>query len=167
MKLPSAVVRPAASSDVDIVVEMIRALAGYERLSEECAVQAAALREHLFGPKPLAEVLIAEIDGTAAGFALFFPTYSTFLTKPGLWLEDLFVNPEHRRRGVGGALLTRVAQLAADRGCGRLEWSVLGWNRSAIDFYQRLGARLMHEWTICRVEGKDLAAFDHRFVVPR
>lgn len=107
----------------------------------------------------MAEVLIAEIDGTAAGFALFFPTYSTFLTRPGLWLEDLFVTPEHRRGGVGGALLTRVAQLAADRSCGRLEWSVLGWNRSAVDFYRRLGARLMHEWSICRVDGKDLAAF--------
>jgi GNAT superfamily N-acetyltransferase len=114
--------------------------------------------EHLFGPSPSAEVLIAEVDGSAAGFALFFQTHSTFLTRPGLWLEDLFVRPEHRRGGVGKALLAGVAQVAAHRGCGRVEWSVLDWNKPSIAFYQRLGARLMDEWTTCRVEGKTLAA---------
>lgn len=158
MNSPVVIVRPATPADVGVIVDMIRALAEYEGLGDECAVEAGALLEHLFGPRPSAEVLIAEVDGSVAGFALFFRTYSTFLARPGLWLEDLFVMPEYRRSGVGGALLTRLAILAADRGYGRMEWSVLDWNQSAIDFYQRLGARLMDEWTTCRVDGEALAA---------
>lgn len=155
-------VRPATAADVGVIVGMIRALAEYEGLGEECAVEAGSLLEHVFGPRPAAEVLIAEADGSVAGFALFFPTFSTFLARPGLWLEDLFVTPEHRRSGVGGALLSRLARLAADRGYGRMEWSVLEWNHSATDFYQRLGARLMDDWITCRVEGQALTALAAR-----
>jgi GNAT superfamily N-acetyltransferase len=158
VRSPVIVVRPATPADVGMVIDMIRALAEYENLSEQCAAEAGPLREHMFGPSPSVEVLIAEVDGSTAGFALFFQTYSTFLTRPGLWLEDLFVRPEHRRGGVGNALLARVAQVAAHRGCGRVEWSVLDWNQPAIDFYQRVGARLMDGWTTCRVDGKALTA---------
>lgn len=152
------VVRAATPVDVGVVIDMIRALAEYENLSEQCAAEAGLLREHMFGSSPSVEVLIAEVDGSAAGFALFFQSYSTFLTRPGLWLEDLFVRPAHRRGGVGNALLARIAQVATHRGCGRVEWSVLDWNQPAIDFYQRVGAHLMDEWTTCRVEGTALAA---------
>jgi GNAT superfamily N-acetyltransferase len=158
VRSPIIIVRPATPADVGVIIDMIRALAEYENLSEQCVAEAGPLCEHLFGPSPSAEVLIAEVDGSAAGFALFFQTYSTFLTRPGLWLEDLFVRPEHRRGGVGKALLAGVAQVAAHRGCGRVEWSVLDWNQPSIAFYQRLGARLMDEWTTCRVEGMTLAA---------
>lgn len=158
MSSPVVIVRPATPADLGVIVDMIRALAEYEGLGHECAVAAGPLLEHLFGPRPSAEVLIAEVDGSVAGFALFFRTYSTFLARPGLWLEDLFVTPEHRRIGVGGALLRRLALLATDRGYGRIEWSVLDWNQSAIGFYQHLGARLMDEWITCRVDGEALAA---------
>ena len=150
-------VRPAASGDVGHILEMIRSLAEYEHLADQCVIQAEALREHLFGHDPAAEVLIAQIDSSAAGFALFFTTYSTFLGKPGLWLEDLFVFDEHRGNGLGRALLRRLAQTAIARGYGRLEWSVLDANRSAIAFYQSLGADLMDDWTTCRVTGEHLA----------
>jgi GNAT superfamily N-acetyltransferase len=156
MTLPKVTVRPASSTDVETIVELIRGLAAYEELADECAAEAEPLRRHLFGPNPAAEVLLAEIDESVAGFALFFPTYSTFLVRPGLWLEDLFVTPEHRGRGVGRALLTRVAQLATERACGRLEWSVLDWNRPAIAFYRGIGARLMNDWTTCRIDGPSL-----------
>jgi len=158
MNSRSVVVRPATSVDIGDIVDMIRALAEYEDLAEECSAEAEPLAEHLFGPSPSAEVLIAEINGLPAGFSLFFRTYSTFRVKPGLWVEDLFVRREHRGGGVGGALLTRIAELATERGCGRLEWSVLDSNQPAVDFYQRLGAELMNEWTICRIEGGALAA---------
>jgi GNAT superfamily N-acetyltransferase len=150
-------VRPAASSDIAIIAELIRALADYERLSHEVVLDEDALRRHLFGARPYAEVLLAEDDDARAamgdgarapspatgagsgssrvvGFALFFHTYSTFLGKPGIWLEDLFVRPEHRGRGYGRALLAELAQIAVERGCGRLEWSVLDWNESSINF---------------------------------
>ena len=144
-------VRPATPADVDQIVAFIRALADYERLTDECVLDPAALADHLFGPRPWAEVLIAEADAVPVGFALFFPTYSTFLGRPGLWLEDLFVVPEHRRSGAGGALLRRLTEIATERGCGRLEWSVLNWNQPAIDFYHSIGARLMDDWTTCRL----------------
>lgn len=151
MERPAPQVRPATPDDVDQIAAFIRALADYERLSDECVFATADLRDHLFGPRPWAEVLIAELEDVPVGFALYFPTYSTFLGRPGLWLEDLFVLPDHRRRGAGGALLRHLTGLATERGCGRLEWSVLDWNQPAIDFYRAIGARLMDDWTTCRL----------------
>ena len=140
------------------IAALIRALAAYERLSHEVALDEAALREHLFGERPYAEVLIAEEPGAVVGFALFFHNFSTFLGKPGLYLEDLFVVPEHRGAGHGKALLARLAQIARDRGCGRLEWSVLDWNEPSIQFYRSLGARPMDDWTTYRLTGGALDA---------
>lgn len=156
--MSSVRVRTATSADVAVLVEMIHALADYERLGAECLVEQGSLRDHLFGSSPVAEVLIAEISDDPVGFALFFGTYSTFLARPGIWLEDLFVRPEHRGRGVGRTLLTELAQLAAERGCGRVEWSVLSWNQQATGFYLGLGARLLDDWTTCRLDGEALAA---------
>jgi GNAT superfamily N-acetyltransferase len=150
--------RPAARQDVPVVAQLIRALAEYERLSGECVADEAALEAHLFGPRPYAEVLIAQVDGEPAGFALFFHNYSTFLTRPGLYLEDLFVVPERRGLGLGRRLLAALASLALERGCGRLEWSVLKWNSPAIGFYERLGAVPMEEWQVYRLTGKPLLA---------
>lgn len=150
-------IRAAAAADTSIVVRLIRALAEYERLSHEVALDEAEVKQHLFGPRPYAEVLLAEDAGEVVGFALFFPNYSTFVGKPGLYLEDLFVLPEHRGKGHGKALLRAVAQTAVQRGCGRLEWSVLNWNDSAIRFYRSLGAVPMDDWTIYRLTAKALA----------
>jgi len=150
------VVRPATPADVDEIFRLIRGLADYERLAHEVTGNADRLREHLFGPRPCVEALVAEHEGACIGFALFFPTYSTFLTTPGLWLEDLFVEPAHRGRGVGSALLARVAALAVARRCGRLEWAVLQWNAPAIAFYEARGARIEAEWRIARVTGSGL-----------
>jgi GNAT superfamily N-acetyltransferase len=158
MPEPTLTVRPASEADVPLILRFIRGLAEYERLLEACVATEAALREHLFGPRRYCEVLIADLDDEPVGFALYFFNYSTFLAKPGLYLEDIFVLPERRRVGVGQALLRRLAQIAVERGCGRLEWSVLDWNEPAISFYRRLGARLLDEWTTCRLEGPALAA---------
>ena len=155
---PEISLRPAAREDVPVVVRLIRALAEYERLSQECSADEAALATHLFGPRPYAEVLIAEADGEPAGFALYFHNYSTFLTKPGIYLEDLFVVPERRGLGLGRRLLVALAALAVERGCGRLEWSVLKWNTPAIGFYERLGAVPMEEWQVYRLSGEPLHA---------
>jgi GNAT superfamily N-acetyltransferase len=152
------VVRAARSSDVGDIAAMIRALADYERLAHLCVCSEQDLQRALFGPHPSAEVLIAQVRGEAAGFALFFHTFSTFLAQRGLWLEDLFVIPEHRGRGVGKALLKAVAGIAVARRCGRFEWAVLDWNTPAIRFYERLGATLMHDWRIARVTGEALGA---------
>jgi GNAT superfamily N-acetyltransferase len=149
-------VRAATPADVDDVFRLIRALADYEKLSHEVTGTAARLREDLFGPQRYAEVIVAEADGQCVGFALFLHNYSTFLTAPGLYLEDLFVEPAHRGRGVGSALLARVARIARERGCGRLEWAVLDWNEPAIGFYTERGARILPEWRICRVTGDAL-----------
>ncbi len=154
----AVVVRPARPADVDLVAEMIRALSRYEKLEHECHVEPEALREHLFGARPFAEVLIGCLDGAPAGFALFFHNYSTFLAKPGIYLEDLFVRPEYRDLGIGRALLSELARLAVSRGCGRLEWSVLKWNEPAIGFYLRLGAEPMEEWQVYRLTGEPLVA---------
>lgn len=155
MTHPSPIqIRRATPDDVPMILSLIRELATYERLLDAFVGTEDALREHLFGERRYAEVLIAEDDDGAAGFALFFHNYSTFLTKPGLYLEDLFVLPERRGNGIGKALLRSLAQIAVERGCGRLEWSVLDWNESAIGFYQRLGARLMDDWTTCRMDGE-------------
>ena len=151
-------IRPARPEDVTTIHALIRALARYEKLEHEAVGTVDALREHLFGARPAAEVMLAEERGTVVGFALFFPTYSTFLCKPGLYLEDLFVLPEHRGRGVGRALLVTLARLAVERGCGRFEWSVLDWNEPAIAFYLSLGAGRLTGWGGFRLAGDALAA---------
>jgi GNAT superfamily N-acetyltransferase len=151
-------IRPATRADVPLLLELIGALADYERLRDEVVLDGALLEQHLFGERPAAEAVIAEVDGAAAGFALFFPTFSTFLGRPSLWLEDLFVLPAHRRGGVGRALLLHVAQLAVERGCGRLDWSALDWNEPALAFYRQLGARVLPEWHLHRLDGAALAA---------
>jgi GNAT superfamily N-acetyltransferase len=144
-------IRFATVDDTKVIAELIQALASYERLSGEVTLTEEALRESLFGPRPYAEVLLAEERTQVVGFALFFHNYSTFLGKPGIYLEDLFVRPEFRHRRYGKALLVRLAQIAQSRGCGRLEWAVLNWNQPAIDFYRSIEARGMSEWTIFRL----------------
>ncbi len=151
-------IRPAVAADVPLLVRLIRGLAEYERMLDECEASEAALHEHLFGPRPYAEALVAEVEGEPAGFALFFLTYSTFRARPGIWLEDIFVLPERRGQGLGKALFAELARLAGTRGCARLEWSVLNWNEPSIAFYKRLGAQFQHEWTTCRLDGAALAA---------
>ncbi len=148
--------RPATGADVPVILELIRGLAEYERLAAECVATEAALSETLFGARPQAEVILALADGMPAGFALFFHNYSTFLARHGIFLEDLFVKPAFRGRGIGQLLLVHLAQLAVSRGCGRLEWSVLDWNTDAIRFYETLGAKAMDEWTVYRVTGPAL-----------
>ena len=152
----AAIIRPATAGDVPAILRLIRALAEYEKLLHEAVATEDDLRQTLFGPKPGAEVLLAEQGGRPVGMALFFPNYSTFLGKPGIYLEDLFVEPDCRGQGIGKALLQAVARLAVRRGCGRFEWSVLDWNQPAIDFYRSLGARPMSDWTIFRVTGEAL-----------
>jgi len=150
-------IRPAAPADLPLIAQLIRDLAEYEKLAHEVRFDEAVLGEKLFGPRPYAEVLIGELDGAAQGFALFFHNFSTFEGKPGIYLEDLFVRPAARGSGLGKALLARLAELALQRDCARLEWSVLDWNEPAIGFYKKLGARLMDEWTVMRLDGADLA----------
>ncbi len=152
------VLRFATVDDVEVILAFIRGLAAYEELAHEVVADEDTLRHSLFGGRPAAEVLIAELDGGPAGFAVFFPSFSTFLGKAGLYLEDLFVLPELRGRGVGRELLACLARIALARDCGRLEWSVLDWNEPAIRFYQRLGAEPMDGWTVNRVTGSALAA---------
>lgn len=151
-------IRFAERSDVPVISELIRGLARYEKLEHEVTMTEERLDESLFGPKPYAETLLAEEDGKAVGFALFFHNFSTFLAKPGIYLEDLFVVPEERGRGIGRALLERLAQIAVERDCGRLEWAVLDWNRDAIGFYEQLGAKPNSEWTVYRLTGESLRA---------
>jgi len=146
-------IEPAQERDVPLILELIRGLAEYERLADQCIATEARLREALFGAQPAAEVLLAYADDQPAGFALFFHNFSTFLGRRGLYLEDLFVTPEFRRLGIGRRLLTELARIAVERGCGRFEWSVLDWNAPAIEFYKRLGAKPLDEWTIFRVTG--------------
>jgi GNAT superfamily N-acetyltransferase len=152
----STIVRAATSDDVPLIRSLIEGLAEYERLRHECVATDDLLQASLFGPRPYAEVVIAEWAGEPAGFALFFHNFSTFLARPGIYLEDLYVRPEHRGHGIGRALLRHLAQLAVERGCGRLEWSVLDWNEDAIGFYRKLGARPQDEWTVYRVTGDAL-----------
>ena len=149
-------IETATERDVPIILKLIKGLAEYERLSHEVVATEEGLRESLFGARRVAEVLIGYAGTEPVGFAVFFHNYSTFLGRPGIYLEDIFVLPEWRRRGLGGRMLGRVAQLAVERGCGRLEWSVLDWNVPAINFYKKLRARAMDEWTVYRVTGEAL-----------
>ncbi|HEX3777073.1 MAG TPA: GNAT family N-acetyltransferase [Polyangiaceae bacterium] len=149
-------IRPARPGDEGAIFGLIFALAEYEKLTALVTGSAEKLAEHLFGDRPRAEALVVESAGELVAFALFFGNYSTFLTQPGLYLEDIFVLPEQRRRGIGKALLKAVAQVAEERNCGRLEWSVLDWNASAIAFYEQLGASVMPDWRVCRVTGAAL-----------
>ena len=150
------ILRPAEPVDVPVLFRLIQALAEYEKLSHAVTGNADALSEHLFGSRPYVEAILAEYAGQAVGFALFFHNYSTFLTQPGIYLEDLFVLPEYRRQSIGKAILSYLATLAVKRGCGRLEWSVLDWNEPAIAFYRRMGASILEDWRICRVTGESL-----------
>lgn len=152
-------IRAAEPRDLDAIVRLIGRLAEFEHLSHLVQATPEKLGPHLFGPRPVAEALVVDSGAQVVGFALFFTNFSTFLARPGLYLEDLFVEPEQRGRGIGKALLTRLAELAAERGCGRFEWSVLDWNADAIRFYERMGATVMPEWRICRIAGDTLAAY--------
>jgi GNAT superfamily N-acetyltransferase len=149
-------IRTADERDIPLILDLIKGLAEYERLASEVTATEATLRQSLFGPSPGAEVIIADADGQPAGFALFFHNFSTFVGKRGIYLEDLFVKPAWRGKGVGRQLLARLAQLAIERNCGRLEWAVLDWNEPAIRFYRGLGAKPMHDWTVFRLAGDTL-----------
>jgi GNAT superfamily N-acetyltransferase len=150
-------IRPATSADLPLIAALIRELAEYEQLSHEVRFDETVLGEKLFGAHRYAEVLIAELDGEAQGFALFFHNFSTFEGRPGIYLEDLFVRPPARGHGLGKALMAAVAKLAVERGCARFEWWVLDWNTPSIAFYESLGAKPMDEWTVMRLEGEALA----------
>ena len=154
----SLTIRPGELEDVPLIAELIRGLARYEKLEHEVVMTEEKLTNSLFGERRYAETIIAEDGGEPVGFALFFHNYSTFLAQPGLYLEDLFVIPERRGGGVGRALLEHLAQVAVDRGCGRLEWAVLDWNTDAIGFYEKLGARPNSDWTVYRLTGEPLRA---------
>jgi GNAT superfamily N-acetyltransferase len=152
----SVLLRFAEAADVPVIAELIRGLARYEKLEGEVTMTEELLAKNLFGPRPYAETLLAVDGSDVIGFALFFHSFSTFLARPGIYLEDLFVVPEQRGRGIGRALLGRLAQIAVERGCGRLEWAVLDWNRDAIGFYERLGATPNSDWTVYRLTGESL-----------
>lgn len=149
-------IRPARPDDAEAIAALILELATYEKLEHDAKATPESLRSHLFGPRPFAEALMVEVEGQAVGFALFFHNYSTFRGQPGLYLEDLFVQPEHRGVGIGRALLSKLAALAVERGCGRMEWAVLDWNAPAIGFYRAVGARPMDDWTVFRVDDEAL-----------
>ena len=156
---PSHTLRAAEPHDLDAIVDLIAELAEFERLTHLLEVTPDKLAPHLFGERPVAECVVGEVDGDVVAFALFFTNFSTFLARPGLYLEDLYVRPAHRGTGLGKALLGHLARLAAERGCGRFEWSVLDWNADAIAFYQGLGATVMPDWRICRISGERLQRF--------
>lgn len=156
-ELQTLEIRPARASDVPVILQLIRDLATYERAPNEVTATEKGLTEVLFGEKPAAEVLLAFENETAVGFAVFFHNFSTWLGRPGLYLEDLFVRPEDRGKGYGRALLIQLAKIARDRGCGRMEWAVLDWNEPAIEFYRKLGAKPMDEWTVFRLARDGIA----------
>lgn len=155
---PNIELRPATRADVPQILSFVRELAEYEKLAHEAVATEAGMTEQLFGERPAAEVVIAEVDGQPAGFALFFHNFSTFLGQRGLYLEDLFVRPQYRGLGLGKRLMVHLAKLATERGCGRFEWSVLDWNEPAIRFYRGLGAVGLEEWTAQRLSGPALQA---------
>ncbi len=150
-------IRPATPADVPVVAQLIRELAAYDRLADKVVLDECRLGEHLFGARPYAEVLLAEDGGAVVGLALFFHNYSTFGGRPGIYLEDLFVKPECRGKGLGKALLIALARLAAERDCCKVEWSVLKWNEPSIRFYESLGAKPMDEWQVYRLDGSTMA----------
>lgn len=154
-------IRLAEPADVPLILDFIKALAEYEKLSHEVVATEAILRESLFGERRVAEVILAYEGDTAVGFALFFHNFSTFLGRPGIYLEDVYITPECRGKGYGKKLLGYLANLAVERNCGRLEWWVLDWNEPAIDFYKRIGAKPMDEWTVFRVDGDNLQKLSH------
>lgn len=162
MSRPAYRLRRATGGDVPEILRLVRALARYERLSRQAVATPVQLRKTLFGAKPAARVLLAEHDGRVVGFALYFQNYSTFLARPGLYLEDLFVEPRSRGLGIGKALFEAVGREAVRRGCGRYEWSVLDWNRPAIDFYRSFGAQPMRGWTVFRLSGPALKKLARR-----
>jgi len=149
-------IRPARPEDVELIFSLILELATYERAPDQVTGSVALLSEALFGPEPSAEALIAELDGESVGFALFHGSFSTWECRPGLWLEDLYVPPQHRRAGVGRALVSAVAAIAVERGCSRLEWAALDWNEPALDFYEQLHARRLDDWVMHRFDGEVL-----------
>ncbi len=153
---PAYQIRPARPEDVDAIIALVRELAEFERLLHEVRIGPDELRAHLFGPRPYCEAALVQVGEDVAGFALWFHNYSTFVGRPGLYLEDLYVRPAFRGQGLGEALLRHIAGLAVERGCGRLEWSVLDWNQRAIGFYRSMGAVPMDEWTVYRVTGDAL-----------
>jgi GNAT superfamily N-acetyltransferase len=155
-------IRPAVPEDTKTIARLIQALAEYEKLSHEVRLDESRLDEHLFGARPYAEVLLAEEKGQVVGFALFFHNYSTFVGRPGIYLEDLFVEPEHRGKGHGKALLVELARLAVERGCGRVEWAVLNWNEPAIQFYRSIGAVPMDAWQTYRIAGDAMVALSKK-----
>ena len=157
--MTSHTLRAAAPHDVEAIVGLIRELAQFEKLEHLVEATPETLHPHLFGERPVVECLVGEVDGEVVAFALFFTNFSTFLAKPGLYLEDLYVQPAHRGTGLGKALLEHLGRLAAERGCGRFEWSVLDWNEDAIRFYEAMGATVMPDWRICRIAGERLRAF--------
>ena len=159
-------IRSATELDVPVILDLIRQLAEYEQLAHLVAATEERLRETLFGTKPAAEVLLADCELECAGFAVFFPTYSTFLAQPGIYLEDLYVKPHVRGKGVGSALLQRLAEIAAERGCVRLEWQALDWNKPSIQFYKNLGAEPLEEWTKYRLTGRALDRLAFRALGP-
>ncbi|MDB9527794.1 GNAT family N-acetyltransferase [Oscillatoria sp. CS-180] len=148
----------ATPDDVPAIFQLIHALADYEKLAHEVVGTQENLARHLFGDRPFAECLLARVEGTPVGLALFFHNYSTFLMKPGIYLEDLFVLPDYRGRGIGKLLLQHLGKIAVERDCGRLEWNVLDWNEPAIAFYKKMGAQIKPEWHLCRVTGEALSA---------
>ena len=159
---PTPTIRPATPADLPAIVGLIRELAVFESLGHLMVATPESMAPHLFGPRPAAEAVVAEADGQVVAFALFFTNFSTFLGQPGLYLEDLYVQPAHRNAGLGKALLQHLGALAVERGCGRFEWSVLDWNENAIRFYQSMGATVMPDWRICRITGDTLQRFARR-----
>ncbi len=157
--MSQAQIRPAAPQDVEAIVALIRELAEFEQLTHLLEVTPEKLGPHLFGPKPVIEGLVAELEGRVVGYALYFTNYSTFLAKPGLYLEDLYVSPAQRGFGIGRELLVCLAQEANRRDYGRFEWSVLDWNTNAIRFYEKMGATVMPDWRICRLAGAELRRY--------
>tara|TARA_Y100000588_G_scaffold393217_1_gene508076 strand:- start:1389 stop:1892 length:504 start_codon:yes stop_codon:yes gene_type:complete len=151
------VIRPAEEADVSLLAEFIRGIAEYEKLLDQVVADETILHESFFGSQPSAEALIAEWEGKPAGFAVFFENFSTFMGRSGLYLEDLYVNPEYRRKGIGKALLARLAKIAVERGCPRFEWVALDWNQNAIDLYEKWGAEQLKQWRIFRLSGENLA----------
>jgi GNAT superfamily N-acetyltransferase len=155
-------IRPATPDDVAAIFHLVRKLAEYEKLSHMMVATETDFHEALFGCKPVVEGLVAVIGSDTIGYALYFSTFSTFLGRMGIYLEDIYVEPEHRGKGIGKALLKRLAQIAVERGCGRMEWTVLDWNQPSIEFYERLGAVRMPEWQLCRLTGEPLERLAQR-----